>query len=207
MNIPILHHARALSLLGVALFLCACATDSTPEPLPAEDAGVDARTDAASTADAALPFTLTSSEFQDQGTLSAEHTCDGAGSSPPLSWAGVPAGTAELALLMTTVAKDGLKWNWVLYHLPASTTSLAVGAMGVGTAGLTSDGPALAYSPPCSKGPGAMSYTFTLHALPAAPTFSVPASQITGQVVTDAVDKLVIASSQLTVSYTRPIAP
>lgn len=56
---------------------------------------------------------------------------------------------------MTTVAVDGVKWSWVLYHLPVSVTSLASDGASSGTEGLTSDGPLLQYSPPCSQGPGA----------------------------------------------------
>jgi phosphatidylethanolamine-binding protein (PEBP) family uncharacterized protein len=54
-------------------------------------------------------FVLTSTAFEDGGTLPLVHTCDGAGSSPPLSWTGGPAGTLEYAVLMTTLANDGLK--------------------------------------------------------------------------------------------------
>jgi phosphatidylethanolamine-binding protein (PEBP) family uncharacterized protein len=148
-------------------------------------------------------FTLTSSAFQDGGTLPVDYTCDGAGGSPPLAWTGVPAGTAELALLMTTLSPDGMKWNWVLYHIPTSATSLPAGATGVGTAGVTSDGPLLQYYPPCSSGPGPKEYTFTLYALSAAPSFSVPAAQVSGPIVTDAVGSLTLASSVVTVTYTR----
>ncbi len=83
-------------------------------------------------------------------------------------------GTVELAVLATTVAKDGLKWNWVLHAVPSGVTALAEGQQGVGIAGLTSDGPNLAYSPPCSQGPGAKTYTFTVYALSARPSCPRP---------------------------------
>src|SRR5437868_5084301 len=41
---------------------------------------------------------LASSAFKDGGAIPAQFTCDGAGQSPPLSWTGVPPGTASLAL-------------------------------------------------------------------------------------------------------------
>lgn len=156
-------------------------------------AGADAPTSAS-----ALAFT--SSAFTDGGTLPAAFTCDGAGTSPPLAWSGAPTATTEFALLMTTMAPDALKWNWVLSGIPADTLALAA-ATTIGTAGLTSDGPLLAYSPPCSQGPGAKSYTFTLFAIAAAPTVTTPA---TGPTLTAAIADLTLGSSALTVTYTRP---
>ena len=89
-------------------------------------------------------------------TLPAEYTCDGAGSSIALSWSGAPARTREFALLMTTLPGDGTtKYNWVVYGIPAGVTSLPRDSYGLGTAGVGSDGPIMAYQPPCSQGPGA----------------------------------------------------
>lgn len=159
--------------------------------------------DAATTPSDAAALMLTSSAFADRGMLPVDYTCDGAGRSPPLTWSGAPGNTVELALLMTTNAKDGLKWNWVLWGIPANISALPDNAMGIGTAGLTSDGPKLAYSPPCSKGPGLMSYTLTLYALSGKPALPAQPSQVTGQVLTDAITGLTIASGAITVGYTR----
>ena len=108
-----------------------------------------------------------------------------------------------LALLMTTLGLDGMRWNWVLYAIPGDVTSLAENSQGVGTAGLTSDGPELAYAPPCAQGPGPKTYTFTIYALSAALTLDMPANQVTGQVLTDAIGQLTVASSQR--SACRPL--
>lgn len=148
-------------------------------------------------------FTLTSPAFQEGGALPAVHTCDGAGNSPPLAWTGAPQGTVQFAVQMTTLANDGMRWNWVLYGIPAGVTSLSERTVGVGTAGLSSDGPLLQYYPPCSQGPGAKAYRFTVYALSAVPTFPVPASQVTGPVLADALAPLTIASAALSVTYTR----
>jgi len=145
---------------------------------------------------------LSSPAFTEGGSLPPEYTCDGTGTSPPLEWTGVPSGTRELALLVTTVAKDGLKWNWVLWAIPPETPGLSAGS-GVGTAGLTSDGPALAYSPPCSQGPGAKTYTFTLYALSDHPTLPARPREVTGAALTDAIRASTIAKSELDVSYAR----
>ncbi len=195
--------------LALSCPLAGCGTSASRPP----DSAITG--DAADTADVAFlddstsppldagTFKLTSGEFQDQGTLPVEFTCDGAGTSPPLAWTGVPEGTVELALLMTTQAKDGLKWNWVLFHIPATTSAIPAGATGIGVAGLTSDGPQLAYAPPCSQGPGLMGYTFTLYALSGVPALAADARLDTGAVVTAAITPLILRSSQLTVTYTR----
>jgi PKD repeat protein/phosphatidylethanolamine-binding protein (PEBP) family uncharacterized protein len=153
----------------------------------------------------AVPFTFTSSAFQDGGTLPATFTCDGAGGghSPPLAWAGAPEGTVEFAITMTTVALDGVKYNWVLYHIPANVTSLSENVAGIGAAGVSTDGPELRYYPSCSTGPGAKTYTFTIHALSGVPTFSVPANQVTGDILMSAISPLIIGTRQMSVTYTR----
>lgn len=153
------------------------------------------------------PFTFTSSAFVDGGTLPVTYTCDGSSGltsvNPPLAWSGVPAGTVELALTFTTIALDGTRYNWVLFHVPASVTSLAAGTT-VGVSGVSSDGPDLRYYPPCSSGPGLKSYTFTLYALSAAPSFSVPNAQVTGPLLEAALAPLTLQRRELVVTYTRP---
>jgi phosphatidylethanolamine-binding protein (PEBP) family uncharacterized protein len=149
-------------------------------------------------------FTLTSSAFTDGGSMPALYTCDGTSISPPLSWAGAPASTTEYALLMTTLPGDGTtKWNWVLYNIPSTTTSLSEGATNAGTFGVTSDGPDLAYSGPCSQGPGSKDYTFTLYALSSAPIFSVAAALVSGDVLGTAISAITVDTASLTVGYTR----
>ncbi len=147
---------------------------------------------------------LTSSAFQDLGTLPVDFSCDGAGVSPPLEWTGAPVGTEGFAMIMTTLAQDGMRWNWVLYDIPGDVTSLPEGGAGVGTPGLTSDGPLLRYYPPCAQGPGPKTYTFTIYALSEVPVFSVPEELRSGAVVSDAISAITLASSQLNVTYTRP---
>ena len=209
--------ARFVSTRVLAAF-AACTTAP-----PATDAAVLA--DAATAADAAVatdagapadaspadvpgdlvtaPFALTSVAFTNGGTLPVVYTCDGAGHSPPLAWTGVPQGTTEFAVTMTTLARDGLKWNWVLFHVPGSVRSLAEQSAGVGTNGITSDGPALAYSPPCSQGPGPMMYTFTVYALSASPTLPAQARQVTGAVLEGAIAAITLGRASATVTYTR----
>ena len=47
-----------------------------------------------------MTVTLSSPSFQPGGSIPAVHTCEGADSSPPLEWGGLPAGTRSLALII-----------------------------------------------------------------------------------------------------------
>lgn len=148
---------------------------------------------------------LTSDAGIDGGTMPTEYTCDGAASSPALSWSGAPAGTKEFALMMTTLPVDGAtRWNWVLYGILGSTTGLARNSSGVGTLGTGSHGTIMTYDPPCPQGPGAKMYTITLYALSASPTLSGTADQITGSVLTDAISSITLDKASLNMSYARP---
>lgn len=153
-------------------------------------------------------FTLTSTAGTNGGTLPAEYTCDGSGATIPLAWSNPPAGTKEFALLMTTLPGDGTtKWNWVLYNLPGNLTSLQKDTYMVGTLGIGSDGPGQVYNPPCSQGPGAKLYTYTLYALSGTPKFSTPAAQVNGQLVTDAISSLTLGKAVLNLNATRAPNP
>jgi Raf kinase inhibitor-like YbhB/YbcL family protein len=94
----------------------------------------------AGTANAAEPFSLTSSSFKD-GTLlpkkmagnnKANPSCVGDNVSPQLSWANPPAGTVSYAIIMTDPeGRGGLGVDhWHAYGIPASVTSFAEGETG-----------------------------------------------------------------------------
>ncbi len=148
-------------------------------------------------------FTLTSSAAQNGGLLPAAFTCDGTGSTLPLAWTNPPSGTAEYALLLSTAPTPGtIKYDWVLYHIPASVTRLAQDSFLVGTTGMGDDGPGAVYDPPCSQGPGAKVYTITLYALSAAPSFT-SGSLVTGEALASAIAPFTIGSAAISLSYSR----
>jgi phosphatidylethanolamine-binding protein (PEBP) family uncharacterized protein len=162
------------------------------------------------TAQSSSPTTslgVSSSTFINGGTLPDTYTCSGAGISPPLSWSGAPEGTVDFVLLMTTPSGPGdvipVKYNWVLYNIPASTQSLEAGTSGVGTFGVTSDGPNLAYSPPCAQGPGEKLYTFTIYAVSQPATFSVSQSSVTGSLVAAAISGTTLGVGSIVAGSTR----
>src|SRR2546428_8612662 len=84
--------------------------------------------------EAAMSLQLKSSSFKADGAIPQRHTCDGADVSPALSWAGAPAATKSLALIVDDPdapdpAAPKLVWvHWVLYDIPANVTSLSAGA-------------------------------------------------------------------------------
>jgi len=70
-----------------------------------------------------MTLKLESSAFSDGDTIPAGHTCDGADTSPPLAWSGVPKGTRSLAIIVDDPdapdpAAPKMVWvHWVLYNL------------------------------------------------------------------------------------------
>jgi Raf kinase inhibitor-like YbhB/YbcL family protein len=119
------------------------------------------------------PFALQSSAFADGARLPTDFTCDGAGQSPPLSWADPPPGTAAYALVVQDVdARAGGAGqpltHWLLYNMPASVTQLPAG---VPTRPLLTNGSqqglnsqqTIGYASPCpNRGDPAHHYTFQL---------------------------------------------
>jgi phosphatidylethanolamine-binding protein (PEBP) family uncharacterized protein len=156
----------------------------------------------AATATGASPFAVVSEAGPD-GTMPDAYTCDGAGATPALAWSNPPAGTQEFALLMSTVPPDGVtKYNWVLYAIPGATRQLSKDSHNVGTLGAGSNGPTAAYQPPCSKGPGQKSYTFTVYALSAAPVLPQGAP-VSGPQLLSAMRSITLGTASLSLHHTR----
>src|SRR6478752_1920714 len=78
-------------------------------------------------------FQLSSSAFGQKASIPERYTCEGGEESPPLAWAGAPAGTKSFALIVDDPdAPDPrapkMTWvHWVLYNLPPTTDALAEG--------------------------------------------------------------------------------
>lgn len=151
-------------------------------------------------------FTLTSSAGVNGGTYPATYSCDGTGSTLPLAWTNPPSGTQSYAVLLSTnVTTTPLvtKYDWVLYNIPAATTSLAQDSFLVGTTLQGDDGPGNVYDPPCSTGPGAKAYTWTIYALSGNPTVTVPPGTSSATALLSAIAPMTLGSASITLSYSR----
>lgn len=127
---------------------------------------------------AAAAFSLTSPAFTEGGAIPSKYTCDAGQTnpSPALAWKDVPAGTKSFALILhdPDAPLAGGFTHWVLYDVPATTSSLPEGfqpgSVGVsGTSGFRRAG----YGGPCPPS-GVHHYHFMLSALDVA-TLGLPA--------------------------------
>ena len=132
-------------------------------------------------------FTLTSSDITDGGTIGNaqvfnEFGCKGGNTSPALAWSGAPAGTQSFALLVHDPdAPTGSGWwHWIVYNIPAATSSLPAGAgdpkkklMPSGAVQGRSDYGTVGYGGPCPPPGKPHHYNFKLYALKV-PKLEVP---------------------------------
>ena len=211
------NHLSALFLIvAIGVVLCACtmaasvpvakpvsAQPSPPMPAPAKSPEVNSSQADGITLKAST-FVLTSPEVVEGGMLPMEYTCDGNSATLPLEWSGVPVGTKSLALVMYTIPDPNEShWYWVLYNIPPDTRNLVKNITGVGTPGNNSINGRTEYAPPCSKGPGAKKYTYTIYALSAPPQFSVSPDKVCRDVLLSSIKDRTIASAELNVYYSR----
>lgn len=121
-----------------------------------------------------MALMIQSPAFADGGSIPREHTCEGAGSSPPLRWSGAPEATKSFVLIVDDPDAPDPRapkrtWvHWVVYNLPAATRSLAAGAAGrglpPGTLQGLNDWGQPTYGGPCPP-VGRHRYVHTLYAL------------------------------------------
>lgn len=118
-----------------------------------------------------MTLTLTSTSFAHGGEIPARHTCEGDDVPPPLAWAGVPAGTRSLALVVSDPDAPDPRapkrtWvHWVVYGLPPGDGGLAEGEpLPAGAREGTNDWRRAGYGGPCPP-IGRHRYVHTLYAL------------------------------------------
>lgn len=120
-----------------------------------------------------LAMKLRSPAFAPHERMNPEHTCDGAGLSPPLTWSDVPSGTKSLALVVEDPdapdpAHPQRIWvHWVVYDIPTDVRGLPEGAstrLPAGARTGMNDWKQARYGGPCPP-IGCHRYVHTLYAL------------------------------------------
>ena len=117
----------------VAMVLAAVAATACAGPSVSKGPAVGTSPTATPTAHggAGVSITVTSPAFADGTTIPVKYTCTASNPvSPPLTWSGVPSGTAELTLLVEDPdASPGGFVHWVVYGIPPDTQGLAEGSL------------------------------------------------------------------------------
>jgi Raf kinase inhibitor-like YbhB/YbcL family protein len=199
-------------MLGAALVLslvaAACASDGPKLP-PASptDASVSSSPAPPSTpgptataTTTVATFRVTSAAFADGAPIPKQYTCQGASTSPPLQWSGVPDGTAQLALAVVDPdAPGGYFIHWTMWGIAPTAASIDAGAVPAGAIQGRNGAGRVGYTGPCPPS-GMHHYRFELFALrgaPAAAASSAPADALA------AIDSASIARTELVGTYTR----
>jgi hypothetical protein len=81
--------------------------------------------------DSADSLTLASPSLSEGATFLAVNTCAGADTSPALTWTAGPTGTLSYAITLTDLTIDAV--HWVIWDIPATTTSLPAALPGTST--------------------------------------------------------------------------
>ncbi len=123
-----------------------------------------------------MALSLSSSAFAPNGAIPSRYTCDGDDISPDLAWSGTPPGTQSFALIVDDpdapdpAAPKRTYVHWVLYDIPAATSSLREGMtsahLPAGTREGRNDWHRTGYGGPCPP-IGRHRYFFKLYALDA----------------------------------------
>ncbi|MCL6629120.1 MAG: YbhB/YbcL family Raf kinase inhibitor-like protein [Armatimonadetes bacterium] len=148
---------------------------------------------------------LKSNAFDDGGTIPAEYTCDGAGTSPELQWSGVPAETKSLVLISDDPdAPMGTFTHWVMYNIPPDVRSLPKGIpnkprLDDGSLQGVNSARRIGYTPPCPPS-GSHRYIFTIYALDTVLTLEPGANR---SQVDKAMEGHILAEGKLMGRYAR----
>ncbi|PYE55203.1 YbhB/YbcL family Raf kinase inhibitor-like protein [Deinococcus yavapaiensis] len=177
---------RVLPAATLAALLSACAPTLT---LGGNPAGARLSVAQPGGTVSAGTLTLSSPQFANGGRIANEQSanvfgCTGGNVSPTLTWSGAPAGTQSFALTMydpDAPTGSGF-WHWIVYNIPATATSLSLGAgaasgtaLPAGTRQGAGDAGTVGYLGPCpSVGDPPHRYVFTLYALNR--TLDIPAN-------------------------------
>ena len=162
-------------MLGVLLLavlpLAACGGTGSGSRPPASTSGSQGPPTAASVSPVTTPaspaaLTVRSPSFTNGAAIPARFSCRGGNTPPPLTWTGLPSGTASIALVMDDPdATGGTYTHWVVFNLPATAGGIIGGHLPPGAAQAQNSGGQAAYLGPCPPS-GTHQYRFTVYAEP-----------------------------------------
>jgi len=153
-----------------------------------------------------MSFSISSPSFQNGKDIPKKFTCDGDDVSPALSWTDPPPGSKSFALIADDPdAPRGTWTHWVLFDLPATTTSLPevvpkVAELSGGGRQGTNDFPKIGYGGPCPPPGKPHRYFFKLYALDSKLNLKAGASK---QEVEQAMQNHILGKTELMGKYGR----
>jgi len=116
----------------------------------------------------AAEFGITSPRFLNNGAIPTLYTCNGNNIPPTLTWTNAPANTRAFALVISNPDSTigATFYNWVIYNIPATATTLAEGRkLPAGTlVGNNTYGEA-DYAGPCPENENVHHYYISIYAL------------------------------------------
>ncbi|HET7854339.1 MAG TPA: YbhB/YbcL family Raf kinase inhibitor-like protein [Candidatus Methylomirabilis sp.] len=143
--------------------------------------------------------------FKSGGMIPAKYTCDGADTSPPLTWSDPPAGTQSFALIMDDPDAPVGTWvHWIIWNIPATARALEesvpkTASLPNGARQGTNDFKRIGYGGPCPPS-GTHRYFFKLYAL--GTMLSLP-PETTKSVLEDTMRRHILAQTELIGKYSR----
>jgi len=140
-----------------------------------------------------------SAPWEDGGTIDARFTCDGEDRSPLLTWTAPPAGTVEMALLVTDDDADGYV-HWAVARIPPTAGEKGEGATITGATEGANDFGDVGWGGPCPPAGEPHTYRFSLYALSQQAEL---ADDFTSEDLLELADSTAIAVAEVTGTYSR----
>ena len=110
-------------------------------------------------------FMLSSTAFQNNGSIPSKYTCDGSDINPPLVIENVPAGAKSLALIVDDPDAPMGTWvHWLVWNISPHTTGIKENDVPKGALSGLNDFKKQSYGGPCPPS-GTHRYFFKLYAL------------------------------------------
>lgn len=145
---------------------------------------------------------LNSTAFVDGASIPKRYTCDGEGTSPPLTWSRVPSRARSLALTVEDPdATSGTFVHWSMWDIPRGSAGTNPGKVPPGSVQGRNSAGSTGYTGPCPPpGDSAHHYVFRIYALDDDLGLAAGASP---DAVRTAIKQHAIASGTLTGRYRR----